>query len=244
MTDYARETDRDEDRLPWLEPAGADEPEERASGGRIAALVIAALLALGIVIGGIWLLRGTGSDARPGDPTLIAAPKGEYKVRPTEAGGMKVEGRGDSAFAASDGAEANGRVDLNAVPEAPAQGEARAGPAQATAKASANPTVAIPKTGGALVASRPTAAGQAGTRSATPGGKIVQLGSFASEAKANEGWSMLSRRFAYLGSLQKTVVTANVGGTTVYRLRADAGADASTICGKLRVAGENCLIVG
>ncbi|MEE2740156.1 MAG: SPOR domain-containing protein, partial [Pseudomonadota bacterium] len=29
----------------------------------------------------------------------------------------------------------------------------------------------------------------------------------------------------------------------VYRLRASAGAEASTICGRLKVAGESCLVV-
>ena len=43
--------------------------------------------------------------------------------------------------------------------------------------------------------------------------------------------------------LPKSVVTAEVNGNQVYRLRANAGGEASAICGKLKVAGENCLIV-
>jgi hypothetical protein len=34
-----------------------------------------------------------------------------------------------------------------------------------------------------------------------------------------------------------------VGGTKFYRLRAQAGKDAGTLCGKLKVAGESCLVV-
>ena len=74
-------------------------------------------------------------------------------------------------------------------------------------------------------------------------GSLVQLGSFGSEAKANEAWTTLAKRFAYLSALPKSVVTAEVNGNQVYRLRANAGGEASTICGKLKVAGENCLIV-
>ena len=40
-----------------------------------------------------------------------------------------------------------------------------------------------------------------------------------------------------------TVEEAQVGGGTVYRLRASAGAQAGTICGRLKVAGESCLLV-
>jgi hypothetical protein len=37
-------------------------------------------------------------------------------------------------------------------------------------------------------------------------------------------------------------VSANVGGKTVYRLRA-GGAEAKAVCGRLRVAGESCVEV-
>ena len=42
-----------------------------------------------------------------------------------------------------------------------------------------------------------------------------------------------------------TVAPAKVGDGTVYRLRGAAGtaANAANLCGKLRVAGENCVVV-
>ena len=44
-------------------------------------------------------------------------------------------------------------------------------------------------------------------------------------------------------STGKNISTATVGSNKVYRLRAVAGADASRVCGKLKVAGESCLLV-
>ena len=49
-------------------------------------------------------------------------------------------------------------------------------------------------------------------------------------------------RFGYLAPLSHSVVTAQVGGKTWYRLRA-SGPDAAGICGRLQVAGEQCLKV-
>jgi uncharacterized protein YtpQ (UPF0354 family) len=68
------------------------------------------------------------------------------------------------------------------------------------------------------------------------------LGAYASEAQANQAWTSLSKRFGYLANLPKSVEVAQVDGKRFYRLRANAGSEAATICGKLKVAGENCLI--
>ena len=48
-----------------------------------------------------------------------------------------------------------------------------------------------------------------------------------------------------VAELNKSVSPAKVGDGTVYRLRVAAGtaANAANLCGKLRVAGENCVIV-
>lgn len=74
---------------------------------------------------------------------------------------------------------------------------------------------------------------------------MIQLGAFSSDAAAAKAWTNLSKRFAYLADLNKSVSPAKVGDGTVYRLRVAAGtaANATNLCGKLRVAGENCVIV-
>ena len=52
----------------------------------------------------------------------------------------------------------------------------------------------------------------------------------------------MSGRFGYLAPLSHNVVVAQVNGKTYYRLRA-SGPGAAGICGRLKVAGEQCLKV-
>jgi hypothetical protein len=94
----------DEDRLPWLETVEPDEPDG-APVGRVVLLVLLGLVVLGAVLFGLYhYQRGTG-----GEGALIAAPTGDYKIRPDEPGGLKVEGEGDSAIAASAGSNGPSR---------------------------------------------------------------------------------------------------------------------------------------
>ena len=245
MTDDTRDTLplQDEDRLPWLEAVDDDADAETISTAKLIGFAIAALVALAVVIGGITLLRR--DDGPKGDGKLIAAQEGDYKVKPDTPGGMKVEGQGDSSFAASEGAEANGKIDLNARAEAPVK-TAKAPPPKpgfTTGPAKPVATAAVPASGGKLVTPPPAKPITNVAVAAAPSGTLVQLGAFGSEAKANEAWTTLAKRFGYLSGLPKSVAAATVNGTQVYRLRASAGGEAATICGKLKVAGENCLIV-
>jgi hypothetical protein len=257
----------DEDRLPWLEPVEEERVDEGVSATRLISGLVVALVALGLVVGGVYWLKqragGPGTSAT--DPTLIAAQPGPYKVKPTEPGGMDVKGQGDSSYAASEGADPNAKIDLSAVPEAPiakgkpAPAAAPAAPAPAPTKAvevaKATPAPApvavkpVPAKPAPVVAKAETPkpkAEPAKTETASapsgPGGSI-QLGAFSSEAKANEAWKSLSGRFGYLGALNKAVSQVSSNGKTVYRLRA-SGAGASSVCSKLKVAGESCLVVG
>lgn len=240
VSDSARDVSVDEDRLPWLEAVDEEDTSEGVSVGKLAALIVAALVALGIVIGGVWALGSKSAPVKPTDPTLIAAAEGDYKVKPEAPGGMKVEGKGDSAFATSEGAEATGKIDTNALPEAPIKGVKGPTVADTGGKASANTTVAVPKPGGQLVAKPPVVVAPVRTGA---GGALVQLGAYGSEAKAVAAWTSLSSRFAYVAPLKYQIVAAEVGGSTVYRLRADAGGQAAGICAKLKAAGENCIQV-
>ncbi len=239
MSDIARDPATDEDRLPWLEAVEDEDADEGVSPGKMIALIVAALVALGIVIGGVWLMRAKG-PANVTDPTLIAAAEGDYKVKPDAPGGMKVEGKGDSAFATSEGAEATGKIDTNALPEAPVKGVKGVTVADAAGKPSANTTVAVPKAGGQLVAKPPVVVAPVRTGA---GGTMVQLGAFGSEAKAGTAWTMLASKFAFIAPLKRQIVAAEVGGSTVYRLRAEAGGQAAAVCARLKSAGENCIQV-
>ena len=262
MSDFGRGSAAEEDRLPWLEPVEEEGADEGVSAGRLIAGLVVALIVLGFIVGGVYWLkqRAGGPGTSAADPTLIAAAPGPYKVKPADAGGMQVKGQGDSSYAASEGADPNAKIDLAAIPEAPvarAKPAEAAKPAPATAPAPAKPTeIAAAKPAPvapkpAPVVAKPTPApapapAKAETASAAPsaGGAQIQLGALDSQAKAEAAWKSLSGRYAYLSALPHSVVKADVGGKTYYRLRASAGGQASSVCSKLKVAGEACAVVG
>ncbi|MBN8814242.1 MAG: SPOR domain-containing protein [Sphingomonas sp.] len=229
----------DNDRLPWLETAG-DENDGAPSLGRVVGLVLVGLVALGAVLGGIYWFKHR--STAPGDGTLIAAPAGDYKVKPDDPGGMKVAGEGDAAVAASGGAAGgNGSIAVNSLPEAPIVGK-KAGPDTKSGAGASTATASVAGPGGKLTApppGRPVTIPNGGG-----GGALVQLGSFPSEASANTAWAQASKRFGYLAGLGKSIEKAEVNGRVFYRLKVNAGSAgaAQELCGKLKVAGEACIV--
>jgi hypothetical protein len=218
----------DDDRLPWLEAVDEDDSREGPSAGKLIAFVVIGLLAIGLIVGGLFWMgnRDGGAGGAGEDETLIAAPEGDYKVKPDDPGGMKVDDRDETALAASQGAEPQGKINVDAVSEAPVTAQPKA----------AQPTPAPRPT---QVAAAPT---PAPTAAPAAGGATIQLGAFDSNAAANSAWKAMSARFKYLEPLSQSVMTANVNGRTFYRLRA-SGADARDICRRLEVAGESCIVV-
>lgn len=227
---------RDQDRLPWLETVD-DEYDGGTSIVRIAVFVLLGLAVIAALIFATYSMKQRVSPG--GNGALIAAQEGDYKVKPDNPGGMKVEGEGDTAFATSEGkTSGNASIDLKAVLEAPINGQ------PAKPKAVANGAGAVPPSAGRLAAPAPVARPGAGVAAAASGGALVQLGSFPDEASANLAWARASKRFGYLAPLGKSVQSASVGGKTVYRLRVNAGSasQASELCSKLKIAGEACFI--
>ncbi|WP_375397676.1 SPOR domain-containing protein [uncultured Sphingomonas sp.] len=232
---------RAEDRLPWLDAADERHDDRGPSTVRLVALVALGLALLAAIILGIYWLqhRGTGN----GNGALIAAQEGNYKVKPDDPGGLKVQGEGDTAVATSGGAAAGGaKIDVGALPETPvagkrAPGDAGAGTGGRTATAS------VPGAGGALKATPPGK--PMPSIAAGGGGSIVQLGAYRSQSEANAAWASATKRFDYLAPLGKAVERAEVGGKTWYRLRVNAGGAgaARDLCGKLKVAGNDCIVV-
>jgi len=231
----------DEDRLPWLEPVDElEEPEQGRAGRRLAPLA-ALLLLLALGVGGVWWWQNR--EVEPsGSGELIAAPEGPYKVRPADEGGMKIEGQGEVAFQTSEGGTTQGSLDLNAVPEAPVE---RPSPVPLPAptpapKAGASASASV-SDGGQVVAKAPPAPAS----SEGPAGSMIQLGAFPSQESARKTWEQMSKRFAYLAERSQSIVKAEVNGRTFYRLRVGTGsaAEAKDVCARLRVAGENCLVV-
>ncbi len=237
-----------EERLPWLEPAGDYGDDEPVSPLRLLLLVLSGLALIAAALGALWWWQG-GRERGQGE--LITAEAGPYKRPPASDGAKQFEGEGDASFAASEGIEPAGRVDPARIPEepavtdvpkatAPAPKAVAESAAKGPAPAAKAPIVVskAPPPQPAVVASKPDAAAPAP-------GTAIQLGAFSSEGSANRAWASLTKRFTYLEGLGSSVVPATVGGKTVYRLRAGAGsaAAASEICGKLRVAGESCAVV-
>lgn len=230
---------REEDRLPWLETVEPDE-QDTVGIGRVIALVVLGLAVLAAIIFGIYKLQ---QRAPTGDGQLIAAQEGDYKVKPDDAGGLKVKGEGDSAIATSAGKSGNGAIDLRGVPEAPVAGK-RAVAAKADDAVGRNAVAQVPASGGRLVAAAPLAPSKPNGAGTATGGSLVQLGAYPSEAVANAAWTNFSKRFGYVGALGKSVQPVATGGRTLYRLRVNAGSanQAADICGRLRVAGETCFV--
>jgi hypothetical protein len=229
----------DEDRLPWLEPV--DEIGESAGGPPLRWVVplLGLLLLAAIAIAAVWWWQHR-EIAPSGTGELIAAPKEPYKVKPTEEGGTKFEGQGDVVYQTSQGAQVQGALDMSGVPEAPIERTPTAQPTPQP-KASKSATATVDESAGKLVAPAPPAA----LAPEGPAGATLQLGAFPSEAAAKKTWDSMSKRFAYLADLGQSVMKADVNGHTYYRLRVNAGspAQAKDVCAKLRVAGENCLVV-
>ena len=231
---------RDEDRLPWLETVEPDEPEGPGVL-RVLTLVLVGLALLAVVVFGIFKLQQ--NRTIDGDGELIVAQEGDYKIKPDDPGGLKVDGEGDSAIAASAGANSSAAIDLKAVPEAPITGR-RAATATPASGGEARTTAAVPGASGRLTAAAPMAAPKRPVPGQGSGGALVQLGAFPSEASANTAWSAIAKRFGYVATLGKSVEQAEVNGRKVFRLKVNAGSAgaAADICGRLTVAGEKCFV--
>jgi hypothetical protein len=235
-----------EDRLPWLETVEPEEPEGPGLG-RVFAFVVLALL---LLAGGVFaVFKLTSHAAAPevagGAGDTIAPPPGDYKVKPQDPGGLKVGGEGDTAVATSTGSGAPGRIDPKQMPEKPvaAASSTPAAKTSSAEKAGTRVVSTVPPPGGRLVAVPPAHAVR-GVPGSASGGALVQLAAYPSEATANAAWSSYAKRFSYLATLGKVVQPAEVGGRTVYRLRVNAGSAgaAADLCGRLKVAGEDCFV--
>lgn len=215
----------DEDRLPWLEAVEEDGDGEGPSLVKLVGALVIGLLAIGLIVGGLFWLGNR--NRAGGNGEVIAAPEGDYKIRPNDPGGMNVQGEGDISIAASEGAQPEGQIDTSTAPEAPVSRPTATGPVQPATQPAAQPQPAPP--------ARPAPAPAAGP--------TIQLGAFSSAASANSAWTALAGRFRYLAPLSHGVVPVQAGGRTLYRLRA-SGPDAAGICRRLQAAGEACSPVG
>jgi cell division septation protein DedD len=228
----------DRDRLPWLEPAEPIEEYQSAPLQKVIALVVLGLVLLGIIIGGGWWLKSRSANEVPdGEAIMINPPSETYKIPANSAQakkydveGKNFEGEGDAAFAASSGGNSSGRIDPSKAPEVPMTEAVKPEPKPAPKPA-------------ASAAKPATSAAPPPAPTPSLGGARVQIGAYNSKDIAEEAFKRLVKRFDDLSGTNHAVEP--VPGKSLYRLRLGAAdkAAAAALCGRLRVAGENCFVV-
>lgn len=217
----------DDQSLPWLE-AVENEDGPRAISARKMLVALLIVLLAGAIVAGTMFWLGRQSPAVTGAPELIRAEPGPYKVKPADPGGLDVAGDSETAYSTSAGEDPDSALDVRKLP--PEMVQPPAEPAEPAAPKK-SPTI-VPKQ-----APDPTA--PVGSSSPT-----IQLGAYASTIKADTAWKLLSGRFPEVAALQKSVVTAVVGGKSIVRLRAVGTSEQTrAACAALKAAGENCLVV-
>lgn len=215
--------DKPDERLPWLESDEPDDGPPPYDTGRLIGLGLILLVALVVIVGGVWFVanRGVGSGPAP-DGSLIAAPPTPYKVRPQDPGGKTFAGTGDTSYAVGAGKEV----------------EARLAPATPTPSPLAT---AAPEPG---ASARPSAAAAAESDAALPPGTAVQVGAYSSRADAEAGWQRLSGQTEALAGVSHRIIAGRADIGTVYRLQAVGGdrAGAQALCARLKAAGIACQV--
>jgi hypothetical protein len=220
----------DDQGLPWLEPVDDEDGPRGVSARKMLVALFMVLLAAAI-IGGTFFWLGRRDAPVAGEPELIRAEPGPYKVKPDDPGGLDVAGESQTAFETSAGEDPDSALDMNKLPQGVEAPPPEPAPGVAPEPA---PKKVVPKE---VAAATPPADGAAA-------GPTIQLGAYASTIKADTAWGMLSSRFPEVASLGKTVVSATVGGKTIYRLRAAGSTDQTrAACAALKAAGESCLVV-
>ncbi|TYC87519.1 SPOR domain-containing protein [Novosphingobium sp. BW1] len=213
-------------RLPWLEGDDEDYEDERGGVGQTTILLLAALVAIALLGGGIlWALAGRSDEELVADGGVIEAPEEPYKTRPENPGGEVVSGTGDTSFAVAEG---QSRTPQIAEEELPGPGFDGLDEAESSA--------AAPQ-------SKPVPAAKA-EEPAAPSGVGVQVGAYTSREGAEKGWQTLKGQYAPFGDMSHRVVQGQADIGTVYRLQALPGdlKAAKALCADMRGAGLACQV--
>jgi hypothetical protein len=211
----------DNDSLPWLESDAEDEDAGALDSAQILGFATALLLLLGAVVGGVWYVSNRAASGEVvADGGVIAAPKGPIKQRPDNPGGKEFVGTGSVASVVGEG------------------GSRPAVVAEKPAAPASSATTPVPVTAPSAAAS-PAAA-----TAAVVSGIGVQLAAYGTRARAEQGWSDLSRRTDALAGVAHRVVQGKVDIGTVYRLQAVASsrAEAERLCAALKADGLDCQV--
>jgi len=204
--------------LPWLESYEEDEDAGGIDFTQVAGFVAVLLVVLVVVVAGAWFLTNRmDSEEVVADGSVIAAPEGPIKQRPDKPGGKEFAGTGNVAPLVGEGAARPGVV--------------------------AEPPVGLPKPAPAPAPSA-SAAPAAAPTAAPVAGVGVQLAAYGTRARAEQGWSEVTRRTEVLSGVKYRIVEGKVDIGTVYRLQAVAGsrAEAERLCAALKADGIECQV--
>jgi hypothetical protein len=230
--------------------------EPSAIPWRILGIAAGVMALVAAMAGGFYLWKSMAARSVP----VIEAPPGDFRVRPSDAGGLRVPNqselilerpgqRGQTAAQAGRPAaltpEAE-RPDLNRLRQqvapppqpAPATAPAPQAAAPAPAPAQAAPVQAAP----AAAPPRPVAPPNTGRVQ-------VQLGALTSEEAARSEWERLQRRAPELLAGRSPVISRlerGEGQAPLFRLRTSGLPDqdaAAQFCEQLRARGANCMPV-
>ena len=216
----------EDERLPWLESGDDDEADYAGvDSGRMAQFLLAGLVSLAAIVGGIWWVTNRNGDQMAvADGSVIAAPVTPASEKPKDPGGKTFDGTGDTSFAVSEGQSRPAQLGGNAP--------------SAAAKPTPTPSASPSGSPSGKAPPAPTAA------AAAPSGVGVQVGAFSSNASAEAAWTKLSQQHSALAGVRHRVVQGSADIGTVYRLQALAGdtAAAKALCGKLKAGGLSCQV--
>jgi hypothetical protein len=222
----------DSEALPWLEAVENEDGPRAISARKMLVAFLLILLAAAVVTGTMFWV-GRQSPAQGGAPELIRAEPGPYKVKPSDPGGLDVAGDSETAYSTSAGEDRDAALDVRKLPE-------EMTPLPPETAEPATPPKKIPPN----EVKEPAPDDTPPDANAGPSGPTIQLGAYASTVKAETAWKLLSSRFPEVAALKKVVVSANVNGKPIYRLRASGSSDQTkAACSALKAAGESCLPV-
>lgn len=219
-----------EERLPWLESEEDGDEPPAYDTGRIVGLGLIMLVALVVLVGGVWFVanRGIGGEPAP-DGSLIEAPPVPYKERPVSPGGKTFAGTGDTSYAVGAGKEVEARLATGSPPSASPSAALPTAMPRASAKPALTPA---PKPG------------PEGAEAPLPAGTAVQVGAYSTRADAEAGWRRLIGQTDALSGVSHHIIAGRADIGTVYRLQAAGGdkAGAQSLCGRLKAVGIACQV--
>ncbi len=229
---------------------------------------LVALASFGLFLGVLWYAYNSGTGSDGGPIRTVTSDEQPFKVRPEDPGGQKIPDQDKLVFGEAVGRPSETPETLARPPEEPMERKLPPRPEPKPAEdvepakppAASKPPetlqapkeVAEPSPPPEPVEDTPKAAPKAEPAPvavASAGGFRVQIGSFQDRAAADAAWARIAPKHqAVISGTQKHIKQADLGAKgTWYRLQFGpyaTRAEADSACGKLKAAGQDCLVDG